>query len=31
MSGGKKLEQVTLECRECGNMQTIWRKASRLK
>lgn len=31
MSGGRKLEQVTLECMECGVMQTIWRKASRLK
>jgi len=31
MSGGRKLEQVTLECMECGNMQVIWRKASRLK
>ena len=31
MSGGRKLEQVALECRECGNRQTIWRKKSRLK
>ena len=31
MSGGRKLAQVTLECCECGNRQTIWRKRSRLK
>lgn len=31
MSGGRKIVQVTLECRECGNRQEIWRKKSRLK
>lgn len=31
MSGGRKLEMVTLECLDCGNVQAIWRKRSRLK
>lgn len=31
MSGGRKIVQVTLECRKCGNRQEIWRKKSRLK
>ena len=31
MSGGKKLQQVFLECQKCGRTQMIWRKKSRLK